>query len=461
MEPDYTQTYQRAVTYVYDKAGNRLGTNDNGVVVTVYAPNDINQYQSISINNVADPISNGNEHEVTSYKNVSYTYLKDEHLIRATSGANTYDLAYDALGRCVKRTVNGVKKYYIYDGERPILEYKANGDLAGYNLYGKGIDEILMRYDPTLLQNQTFYYQQDHEGSITHLTDGSGNLIEKYRYDVFGNPVILAPNNTRRTASIVSNRFMFTGREFSNLFGFYEYRARAYNPLLGRFMSEDPKLFDAGDYNLFRYCHNDPIDFTDPMGLDGVSFNDHFNYFIQSPALDRNFLRGSFINVISRPSLSQQCAKGAQFMAGTVLKDGLHGVPTTHTAMGKPQWFQGPPVGSNTNGMLVARGFINGVYPSLSPEQTPLGGIVNHAAIQTGFDATGHVHVFDQSKGQRLDDSRYDAKREGWYVVLVPKGAGSYTKQSNDLVPTAQPNPANAAGEIISNMLHGLNPKLP
>jgi hypothetical protein len=32
-------------------------------------------------------------------------------------------------------------------------------------------------------------------------------------------------------------------------------------------MSEDPKLFDAGDYNLFRYCHNDPVDFTDPMGL--------------------------------------------------------------------------------------------------------------------------------------------------------------------------------------------------
>lgn len=32
-------------------------------------------------------------------------------------------------------------------------------------------------------------------------------------------------------------------------------------------MSEDPKLFDAGDYNLFRYCHNDPIDLTDPMGL--------------------------------------------------------------------------------------------------------------------------------------------------------------------------------------------------
>jgi hypothetical protein len=38
-------------------------------------------------------------------------------------------------------------------------------------------------------------------------------------------------------------------------------------------MSEDPKLFDAGDYNLFRYCHNDPIDFEDPMGLASDTYN--------------------------------------------------------------------------------------------------------------------------------------------------------------------------------------------
>jgi hypothetical protein len=33
-------------------------------------------------------------------------------------------------------------------------------------------------------------------------------------------------------------------------------------------MSEDPKLFEAGDYNLFRYCQNDPLDLTDPTGTD-------------------------------------------------------------------------------------------------------------------------------------------------------------------------------------------------
>jgi RHS repeat-associated protein len=63
---------------------------------------------------------------------------------------------------------------------------------------------------------------------------------------------------------------MFTGREYIQQFGIYEYRARAYYPGLGRFLSEDPKGFDAGDYNLFRYCKNDPEDLTDPTGLDPV-----------------------------------------------------------------------------------------------------------------------------------------------------------------------------------------------
>jgi RHS repeat-associated protein len=118
-------------------------------------------------------------------------------------------------------------------------------------------------------QWHTYYLHQNHEGSVTLLTDTSGNALERYRYDVFGQPAIYGPDNQVRQASLYSNRFLFIGREYNANFGFYEYRARAYHPSLGRFMSEDPKLFDAGDYNLFRYCHNDPLDLTDPMGLYG------------------------------------------------------------------------------------------------------------------------------------------------------------------------------------------------
>ena len=51
-------------------------------------------------------------------------------------------------------------------------------------------------------------------------------------------------------------------------------------------MSEDPKLFDAGDYNLFRYCHNDPIDFTDPMGTQDERQDPWYTHAQQAQAID-------------------------------------------------------------------------------------------------------------------------------------------------------------------------------
>ena len=162
--------------------------------------------------------------------------------------------------------------YYIYDGEKAILNYNSGGAIVARNLYGRGIDEILMRTDNVL--HQTYYFQQDHEGSVTHLTDGTGTVTEKYKYDAFGAPTMYNAGGAVITSSAYGNRALFTGREYDSTFGIYEYRARAYHPGLGRFMSEDPKGFDARDYNLFRYVHNDPEDLTDPMGLLGLPLID-------------------------------------------------------------------------------------------------------------------------------------------------------------------------------------------
>jgi RHS repeat-associated protein len=254
--PDLVGTY----TYSLDKAGNRTSVNG-----TSYSPNTINQYTSVG----GSPVTNGNDHEISDYYGLHYTYMRDQELTKVTATGLTYDLAYDALGRCVKRTVNSTSTtYYFYDGEKPILEYNENNALVGFNLYGKGIDEIIER-GAYGTDNQWHWYflNQDHEGSVTHLTDASGNIIERYRYDAFGAPTIYAPNWTVRNTSSFNNRFLFTGREYAGAW-VYEYRARVYHAYLGRFMSEDPKLFDASDYNLFRYCHNDPIDMTDPMGTE-------------------------------------------------------------------------------------------------------------------------------------------------------------------------------------------------
>ena len=43
------------------------------------------------------------------------------------------------------RQLNGTTTYYIYDGEKPIVEYNSSNTIIARNVYGKGIDEILMR----------------------------------------------------------------------------------------------------------------------------------------------------------------------------------------------------------------------------------------------------------------------------------------------------------------------------
>jgi RHS repeat-associated protein len=63
------------------------------------------------------------------------------------------------------------------------------------------------------------------------------------------------------------NRFLFTGREWLQDLKVYDCRNRIYQPELGRFLQPDPMEFEAGDYNLYRYCHNDPVNRSDPMGL--------------------------------------------------------------------------------------------------------------------------------------------------------------------------------------------------
>jgi RHS repeat-associated protein len=58
----------------------------------------------------------------------------------------------------------------------------------------------------------------------------------------------------------------FTGREWDPEAGLYYYRARYYDPKVGRFISEDPIGFSA-DVNFYAYVENDPVNRTDPWGL--------------------------------------------------------------------------------------------------------------------------------------------------------------------------------------------------
>ena len=416
---------------------NRSGVITNGIVEG-YTANGLNQYTGVG--GLSASYNDGN-FNLTGFDGSTYVYGYTSQLISASKGGNSVQFTYDGLGRCVRRVVNGAARIFTYDGWKPILEWDGAGNWLALNIYGAGPDEILGRYDSI---GRVLIYKRDRQGNVVALLGNDGNVIEKYSYDAFGKPTVTDNWGYVRAESIHENRFMFTGREWIKELGIYDYRNRFYHPGLGRFLQSDPSGFDAGDMNLFRYCGDDPVDRTDPMGLDAVSYDENYNYFRQSPYLNRTFLQGSYINVRSNHRLDQQCAKGGQFMAGTMFRNGIHGVPTTHNSVtDMPQWFQGPKIGANTNGLLVARGFINGVYPSLSPQQTkehygPKQAI-NHVGIQTAYDKkTGIATIFDQAKGKALGYTPINTKKEDWHVVLVPKSAGDYQITGRDLVPTAQ-----------------------
>ena len=204
----------RSVIYTWDKVGNRTNVNDSISGSVNYTPDDIHRYTQVG----TDVVTSGPEHQIGAYQTNSYSYVSDTFLAKmlgGTGGANTYLLYYDALGRCVKRTLNNSTTYYVYDGDKAILE---TGATSATNVYGIGIDEIVLRS----VGSTNYFYYQDHEGSITHITSGA-SIVEQYRYDVFGAPTIADGNGAILTnpSPVIGNRFMFTGREYQGTFGIY------------------------------------------------------------------------------------------------------------------------------------------------------------------------------------------------------------------------------------------------
>jgi len=259
----------RNVTYGYDNVGNRTNVNDSTAspANTVFAVNNLNQYTSVSTNALSYG-ANGNLTQLsTTNSQLSLAYDSLNRLISAQSASSAVQFRYDARNRCVARTVNGTNTFLYYNGWHLIEERDASGNEIARYVHGAAVDEILtLTIQPSTL-NQTVFYHHDGLGSVTHLTDGSGNVVEKYTYDVFGAATILDSTNGVRSASAVGNRFMFAGREYLSEIALYDYRNRAYSPSLGRFLQPDPIRFRAEDVNLYRYVGNNPLNGRDPLGL--------------------------------------------------------------------------------------------------------------------------------------------------------------------------------------------------
>jgi len=189
---------------------------------------------------------------------LSFSYDEENRLVVVKSLNKLVQYKYDPFGRRIEKNVNGKVTQYVYDGDNVIEEYTENVNAVDrkHYIHTLSIDEPL-----ALEQNgKMYYYHQDGLGSVWGMTSTTGKLMQRYQYKSFGEMVGFG-----RTS--LSQSYTFTGRENDSETGLYYYRARYYDPKMGRFISKDPIGFDGGDVNLYAYTGNNPVNRKDPSGL--------------------------------------------------------------------------------------------------------------------------------------------------------------------------------------------------
>ena len=290
---------------------------------------------------------------LTNDGTLTYTW-NGRNQLTALSGAHSASFTYDALGRRESATIDGTTTGYLYDGLNPVQEQDST---ATTNLLtGLNPDEYFERSDGTT----TRYFLTDAQNSTVALTDPSGTVVKNYAYDPYG--------ATTATGETSTNPFQYTGRENDNT-GLYYYRARYYDPGIGRFISSDP-IGLAGGLNTYTYADGNPVRFADPLGL--WTFQMGFS--------------GSYYATLDGVGIGVTGGFGFAI-------DG-HGNITTYGYRGK-------------GGALGTPGASGGVQIAVSNGNTvcDLAGPFNNANLGGGWgpDATGDAFWGTGSQGQRVE----------------------------------------------------------
>jgi RHS repeat-associated protein len=273
--------------YAYDNEDRLTSNFDQGVGVTqTWVLSLVGDWNSFTKNAVTETRTHDAAHELLTRNATSLTYDQKGNLTQHSNGQQyTWDYenrmqtavnalavqvgvyTYDALGRRASKVTTAGITVFVSDGLQEIAEYDnaaaVNAPTREY-VFGSYIDEPLMM----LTAGARYYYHSDRLYSVQALTNAAGQIVERYRYDAYGNTTILAPNGTTvRASSIVGNPYMWQGGRLDAETGLYFKRARYYSADLGRFIGRDP-IDVWGGLNLYEYCRGKPTNHFDPLGLE-------------------------------------------------------------------------------------------------------------------------------------------------------------------------------------------------
>lgn len=241
------------LSFEYDKSGNRLGagrTYDtaNRLTESSDATYTYDQRGRLTAKRAR---SSGARTEYTWNERSQLITVRSFPNETATTPSETLSFTYGPLGDRWSATRNGTTERYAYVGSDRVLTMDGSSKVIDRATFGPGVDEPLALHG----NSGPRFLHANHLGSIVGVSDGSSTL-GKYNYGPFG--------ESRQTPT-VNNPYRYTAREFERD-DLYYYRARYYDPTIGRFLSEDPLGLSAGDANFYRYVGNNPVQLRDPSG---------------------------------------------------------------------------------------------------------------------------------------------------------------------------------------------------
>jgi RHS repeat-associated protein len=316
-----TASTHQSELFAFDPAGNLLpenniknnsslgneyaGYSQNSTQNKIIPDNRLKVYQDLAFaydahGNVTQRIR-GNQAAGT-HSDASFIWNADHQLAAATVSRHgftqTTRYAYDALGRRVTKADSFGATHYLWDGD--LMVHSQRGSKEALFVFEPNSFVPLATVQGTKNDKQTYWYQCDQIGAPQELTDAQGNIVWAADYKVWGEAKVrqitlpqsyrtgtddysandftpkrggtwkLAGDSAAKTAASnapppIEQPFRFQGQQFDEETGLHYNRFRYYDPVIGRFVSQDP-IGLMGGFNTSSYAPN-PFDWLNPLGL--------------------------------------------------------------------------------------------------------------------------------------------------------------------------------------------------
>jgi RHS repeat-associated protein len=247
--------------YAYDANGNMCRKNtgasisgfncsSTGASVTSYSYNGANELTGINGGSGFSYDGNGNLTGSPSYSSLVYN-VRDQTTSITPAGQAAVPFSYRGPLQALRESAGGTS----YTDSQLGVSYEKTGTTTTY--YTREPNGHLLAKRVSSTRN---YYLEDGLGSIVGLTNGTTSVVDKYKYDPYGN--LIASSGT------VANPWRYAGYYYDTSTTLYKVGLRYYNPAVARWTQRDitDSPLDEHGWNRYIYVGDDPCNQTDPSG---------------------------------------------------------------------------------------------------------------------------------------------------------------------------------------------------